>query len=268
MRADLAIDQFEAPPSISDLLAEAGSKLGEHVAVFAGGCFSIKVQLGDLSCEQRAALGIERGDIALGVLDLARNAEKLGSSAFAGDRTVDLAMIVKQTLQGFDVATTVGLIGASHQQSEVLLFRVIARKVGVNALGHIAEESLEARRWVELFGFMGFAECGVMGLLRALAGLLSSAPGGVGVVKIDFALSNARFQIVDLGVEDSDLAEITTFEGLELGADLGKLGFALGERRANGGKLLALVEEGLVVRGLLENDLGWHVASRKGEVLV
>jgi hypothetical protein len=37
-----------------------------------------------------------------------------------------------------------------------------------------------------------------------------------------------------------------------LGAELGKLRFAFREPRANGGKLLALVEEVEIVRGLLE----------------
>ena len=266
MRADLAIDQLEAAPSLGDLLTEAGSELGEQVAMFPSGCFSVEVQLGDLSCKHCAALGIKRSNIALGVLYLARDAKKLGSSPFAGDGSINLAMIVKQTLQGFGVAATVGLIGAGHQQSEVLLFRVIAREVGVDALGNIAEEGLEARRWVELFSFMGIAECGIMGLLRALARLLSSAPGRVRVVEGDFALGDARFQIVEFGIKDTDLAKITTFEGLQLSADLGKLGLALGERRANSGKLLALVEEGLVVRSLLENDFCWHAASREGKL--
>src|SRR5271156_4595416 len=97
-----------------------------------------------------------------------------------------------------------------------------------------------------------------MGLLRALAGLLGAAAGGVGVVEVDLALGDARFEVVERGVEDADLAEGTAFEALELGADLGKLGLALGERDADGSKLLALVEESGGVRGLLEDDFGWH----------
>ena len=145
------------------------------------------------------------------------------------------------------------------------MLSVVARKVGVDALGDVAEESLEAGRWVELFGFAGLAECGIMGLLRTLAGFLGSTAGGVGVVEVDFALGDARFEVVEFGVEDADLAKVTAFEGLELGADLGKLRFALGERSANGDKLLALVEEGCVVRGLLEDDFGWHTAFREGK---
>jgi hypothetical protein len=265
MSADLAVDKLEAEPSIGDLLAEAGNEFGEKVAVFAGSCFGVEVQLGDLSSEQRVPLGIERGDIALGVLYLARDAEKLGGGAFAGDGGVDFAVIVKQTLQGFGVATAVRLIGASHQQGEVLLLGVVAREVGVDALGDIAEECLEAGRWVELFGFAGIAKCGIVGFLRALTGFFGSAPGGVGVVEIDFALGDARFKVVEFGVEDADLAEVSTFEGLELRSDLGKLGFALGEHRTDAGKLLAFVEEDGVVRGLLENDFGWHAASREGK---
>jgi hypothetical protein len=145
----------------------------------------------------------------------------------------------------------------------VFLLSVVAREVGMDALGDLAKKSLEAGRWVKLFGFAGIAECNIMGLLRLLAGFLGSAAGGVGVVEVDFALGDARFDVVKLSVENADLAEITAFEGLELGADLGKLRFTLGEFAANGGKVLALVEESDVVRGWLEDDCGWHAASRK-----
>ncbi|WP_433983956.1 hypothetical protein RBB78_00665 [Tunturiibacter empetritectus] len=148
----------------------------------------------------------------------------------------------------------------------MFLLRVVAREVGMDALGDVAEESLKAGRWVELFGFTSITECGIVGLLRALAGLLGSATGGVGVVEIDLALGDARFEVVEFGVENADLAEVTTFKGLELGSDLSKLGFALGKHRADSSKLLALVEERGVVRSLLEDDFGWHTASRKGKL--
>jgi hypothetical protein len=115
MGADLAVDELEAAPSIGDLLAEAGGELGEEVAVFTDGGFGIEVQLGDLAGEQGVLLSIEFGDVALGVLDLARDAEKLGGGAFAGDGGVDFAVIVKETLQDLGVAPAVGLIGAGHQ---------------------------------------------------------------------------------------------------------------------------------------------------------
>ena len=70
--------RLEAAPGIGDLLAEARGELGEQVAVFAGGGFGVEVQLSDFAGEQRVPLGIEGGDVALGVLDLARDAEKLG----------------------------------------------------------------------------------------------------------------------------------------------------------------------------------------------
>jgi hypothetical protein len=219
--------------------------------------------LRNLAGEQRVPLGIEGRNVALGMLDLARDAEKLSGGAFPGDGGVDFAVIIKETLQSLRVSATVSLIGACHQQGEVLLLGIVAREVGVDALGDVAEEGLEAGRRVELFGFVGIAKCSVMGLLRALARLFSSAAGGVGVVQVDLTLGDARFELVERGIEDADLAEVTAFESLELGADLGNLRFALGERSANGGQLLALVEEGDGVRGLLENDFGWHAASRK-----
>jgi hypothetical protein len=262
MGANLAVDEPEAALGIGDLLAEAGCELGEEVAMFAGSGFGVELQLADFAAEQRVPLDVEGGDIALGVLDLASDAEKLGSGAFACDGGVDLAVIVKETLQGFGVAPAICLIGAGHQQGEMLLLCIIARKVGMDALGGVAEKGLEAGRWIELFDFTGIAERGIMGLLRALSGFLGVATSGVGVVEIDFALGNTRFEVVKFGVEYADLAEVTAFEDLELGTDLGKLRFALGECGANGGKLLALVEESGGVRGLLEDDFCWHAAYR------
>jgi hypothetical protein len=214
MSADLAVDKLEAVPGIGDLLAEAGSEFGKEIAVFAGSCFGVEVQLGEFPGEQRAPLSVESGYVALGVLNLARDAEKLSSCAFAGDGGVDFAMIIKQTLQGFGVTAAVRLIGASHQQGEVLLLGVIAREVGVDALGDVAEECLEAGRGVELFGLAGLTKCGIVRFLGALAGLLGSATGGVGVVEIDFALGDTRFEVVEFSVEDADLAEVATFEVL------------------------------------------------------
>jgi hypothetical protein len=261
MGTDLAVDECKAVPGIGNLLAETGGKLGKEVAVFAGGGFGVEVQLGDFTGEQRVPLSIQRSDIAFGVLDLARDAEKFGSGVFASNGGVDLTMIIKETLQGFGVATAIGLIGAGHQQREVFLLAIVARKVGMDAFGNVTEEGLQAGRWIELLDFVGIAECSVMGFLRPLTGFIGSVAGGVGVVEIDFALGNACFDVVKLGVENTDLAEVAVFEGLELGAQLSQLRFAIGELGTNASKLLAFVEEGNSVRGLLEDDFGWHAAS-------
>jgi hypothetical protein len=82
---------------------------------------------------------------------MAHDAEKLGGRAFTGYGGVDLAMIVKETLESFGVAAALGPIGAGHQQGEVLLLGVVARDIGVDALGNLAEEGLEAGRWIELW---------------------------------------------------------------------------------------------------------------------
>jgi hypothetical protein len=196
------------------------------------------------------------------MLDLARDAETLGGSAFVANGTDDFKVIVKQTLQRFGVAAAIGVIGASHQQSKVPLLAVVAREVGVDALGNVAEKRLEAGRRVKLFGFVGIAECGIMGFLRTLAGFLSSAASRVGVVEIDFALGDPCFEIVELRVEDSNLAKVAPLKGLELDADFGKLRFALRQRGADDGKLLALLAQAVGVRSSLEDDFAWHMQSR------
>ncbi len=234
--------------------------------MFAGGGFGVEVELGEFAGEERVAFGVEVGDVALGVLDLAGDAEELGGGAFAGDGGVDLAVVVEETLEGFGVAAGVGLVGAGHEEGEVLLLGVVAGEVRVDALGEVAEEGFEAGGWIELFSFVGCAEGFVVGLLGLAAGLFSAEASGVGVVEGDLALGDAGFELVELGVEDADLAEVAAFEGFELGAELGELGLALGEGGADEGELLALVEEGGGVRGWLEDDLGGHTDSRGGSL--
>jgi hypothetical protein len=261
MGLDLAVDQFEPSLRIGDLLAEARRKLSEQIAVFPSGSLGVKMQLSDLPDKHRVTLGIQGSDVALGVPDLPCNAKKLRRRSFTRNESVNLAVIVKQTLQRFGVAPAVRLISTSHQQREVPLLGIVAREVGVDALSNVAEQRLEAGRRVKLFGFAGIPKCSVVRLLRLTASLLGPAACGVGIVEIDLALSDARLQIVKLRVKNTDLAKVTSFEGLELGTKLGKFRFTFSKQRANGSKLLALVEKGNVVRALLENDFGWHAAS-------
>ncbi len=201
-------------------------------------------------------LGIEGGEVAFGMLDLARDPKECG--AVLGEGGVDLAMIVQEALQGFGIAAAVGLVGANHEQGIVLLLGGVDCEVGVDALGDLPKERFEAERWIELLDFLGLTPGAVVGFLRALAGLLRPAAGGVGVVEVDFALSDSRFEIVELRVEDTDLAEVAGFKGFELGAPVAECGCALGEGAANSGKLLTPREESGGVRVLLEDDFVWH----------
>jgi hypothetical protein len=142
MGSDLAVDECKAVLGIGNLLAETGGKLGEQVAVFAGSGFSVDVQLGDFTGEQSVPFSIQSSDIAFGMLNLSRDAEKFGSRVFASYGGVDFTMVIKETLQGFGVATAIGLIGSGHKQREVFLFVIIARKVGMDTFGNVTEEGL------------------------------------------------------------------------------------------------------------------------------
>jgi hypothetical protein len=86
------------------------------------------------------------------------------------------------------------------------------------------------------------SESSIMGFLCPLAGFIGSMPGRVGVIEINFTLGNAGFDVVKLGVENTNLAEIAVFEGLELCAQLSQVGFTFSELRTNASKLLAFVE--------------------------
>ncbi len=254
MRTDLPIDKLEAVPSIGDLLAERRGEFGKEVAMFTRSSFGIQVQMGDIARQQCALFRVERSNVALGMLDLARDTKKLSRRAFACNGGVDLVVIVKQPLQRLGIAAAISLVRASHQQREVLQLGVVACEVRVDALGDVAEQGLEAGRRVKLFGFVGLTECSIVGLLCLPASLFGAAASGVRIIEVDLAFSDARFEIVKLGIENPDLAEITAFECLQLRANLRKLGLTLGKRSANRSKLLALVDERGGVRALLKDN--------------
>ena len=195
------------------------------------------------------------------MLDLAGEALQFGVVACVGEGGVDLEVIVEEALQGFGVAAAVGLVGARHEQGEVLLLGVVAGEVGMDAPGDLPEEGLEAGGWVEFFGGKLFVEGGFVGFLGALAGLLRAASGRVGVVEVDFALGDAGFEVVERDVKKTDLGEVAGFEGFELGAYLGEVRFALGEGGPESGESLPLLEEAGGVWGWLEDDFGWHAVQ-------
>lgn len=261
MRPDLAVNELESAPGLCNLLAKTGGELGEQVAMLACSGLGVNVQLGNLAGEQRAPLCIERCDVAFCVLDLARDAMQLSRGAFSGNRCVDLAMIVEKTLQGLNIAAFICLVGAGHQEGEVLLLGIIACEVGMDALGKVAKESLQARWRVELLWLDGVVKSRVMALLRAASCLGGPLAGSIGFIEIQFALNNTRLQVIELGVEHAYLAEVAAFKCLELGAELRKLSFTLGQEAANGDKQLALFKESCVVRSLLKNDFSRHAAS-------
>ena len=97
-----------------------------------------------------------------------------------------------------------------------------------------------------------------VGFLRALAGFLCTAAGGVRVVEFDFTLGDACCNFVQLRIKNADALEIADFKCLQLGAKLRDVGFAVGKGGADGGKALTLFGE---MRGVgigLEDDFGWH----------
>ena len=65
---------------------------------------------------------------------------------------------------------------------------------------------------------------------------------------------DAVFPLVELDVEDADLADVAALEAVELGAKVVEVGFAGGERGAEGGELSAAAEEFGVFRFGLAGD--------------
>ena len=262
MGFDLAVDFLEPKLSFGYLFAEVGGQLGEEVAAFEFGGGGVEVELGDFAGEEGGSLAFEGDDVAEGVFDLAADAEVLGGEAFLGDGG-NLLVVVEDALEGVDVAAGVGIVGAGHESGEVGLFGGVTGEVGVDALGDVAEEGLEGGWWIELGSLVGFAKGGFVGFGGALTGFCGALAGGFGVVEVYFTFGDAGFEVVEIGVEDADLAEVTAFEGFELGAEVSELELALGEGDAEAGELFALDEELGLFGCSFEGDLGWHGGFRR-----
>jgi hypothetical protein len=67
---------------------------------------------------------------------------------------------------------------------------------------------------------------------------------------------DAVFPFVELDVEDADLADVTAFEAVQLGAQVVEVSFAAGERAAEDGELGAEAKELGVFRSGLAGDRG------------
>src|SRR5580698_234765 len=85
MRPDLAVDQLEPPPRILNLLAQTRSELRHKVAVLPRSSFGIEMQLINLAVNEHMPFHIERSNIALRMLHLPRDAEKLSTSTLPSD---------------------------------------------------------------------------------------------------------------------------------------------------------------------------------------
>ncbi len=222
------------------------------------GSVGVELQLCDLAGEYVAVLEIQGSDVSAGMMDLARDPDKLCCCTFAIDGAADFVVVVEKTLQRVGIAAAVGSVGPGHQPGEVLLLGGVLGEVRVDALGDIAEEALEAWRRIELLGFMRFAVCGFVSFCGSLAGFLGTLPRRVGVVEIHLALGDAGFEVVEIGVQDADLPQIAAFEALQLDAQMRQLGFAIGKRRPDSGQLLASVKKLSFSRRLLQDDFAWH----------
>ena len=167
-------------------------------------------------------------------------------------------MIVEHAQQHVCIASAVRLVGTRHQQGEVAGLGIVAREVGMDALGDITKQRLQAGRRIELLRLLRRAMCGIMRLPRTLAALLSPLPRRVGVVQVHLTLGDARVQLVQLRIQHADLPQIAALKDLELRTQLRQLRLTLGQCCAYGRKLLALVAERGLGQVRLQGDLDGH----------
>jgi hypothetical protein len=252
-----AIHKLKAVLGVGNLLANFARKLRQQVAMFAGSSFGVFIELTDFTVEECVLLGFKLGDIAVRVAYLAVHPGQLCLSVFACNYRVNLTVIVEQLLQHFRVAAGIGLVGPRHQQSEVLLLRFVAREIGMNAFCELAKKRFQVRRRIDDFGLAIFAKGGFMRFMGACARLFRSLAGPVGVVKSGFALGNARFQVIEFGVQLADLTEVTALKRSEQSAELCQFRLPLSKERACCRQLPAPFMQA-VVRGGVDRESVWE----------
>jgi hypothetical protein len=148
-----------------------------------------------------------------------------------------------------------GVVGLGHEVGAAALVVGVGGEVGVEALGDFAEEGAEVGscrlyvvgcRWgvVEGGSFKGFAD---LGFAEEAFGVVDGLGG-------NFELGDAGVPVVELDVEDADLADVAGLEAVELGAEGGEGGLAVSEGAAEGGEFGASVGELGVFRGGAAED--------------
>jgi len=140
----------------------------------------------------------------------------------------------------------------------VLLFSFVACEIGMDAFCEFAKKCLQGRRRVNDFRLAVFGERSFMRLICACARFLCTLASAIGAVKVCFALGNARFQVIEFGVELADLAEVTALERSEQRAELCQFRLALGKEGARRRQLPAPFMQAVVCGGL-ENEFGWDL---------
>jgi hypothetical protein len=122
-----------------------------------------------------------------------------------------------------------------------------AGTVGVDALGDGTEEGFEVQHAALGFGLPGF---GFDGRVEVGFGEFGLEWGRV------VELGDAVFPLVELKVEDADLADVAAFEAVHLGAEMVEFGFADGQRGAEGCEFGATPKELGFFRFRLARDRG------------
>jgi hypothetical protein len=142
------------------------------------------------------------------------------------------------------------VVGLGHEVVAAALVVGIGGEVGVEAFGDFAEEGAE----VEADGFGSWFGGGDVLEGFAKVGFAEEALGVVDGFGGDFELGDAGLPFVELDVEDADLADVAGLKAVELGAEGGEGGLAVGEGAAEGGEFGAAVGELGVFRGGAAED--------------
>ena len=208
-----------------------------------GGEFGAVAEVGHLGGGEGLELGVDGRDVLFGLGDFFGEALAVGGGGVVVAGVGRGVVAVEHALQEVGVGAEEGGVGLGHQVGAVELVVGVAGAVGMDALGDLAEEGFEVEgEWVGC-GVLGWRGFGRDGLRRGW------------VVE----LGDAVFPVVELDVEDADLADVAAFEAVELGAEVVEGGFAGGEGFAEGGELGAEAEE------LGSSGRGWRaIAARRG----
>jgi hypothetical protein len=244
LAADAAEFELVAAHGDADAAFDSGGELGEEVSALDRGSGGAIAEVGHLGAGEGFDFSVEDEEILLGLGDLFREAGELRGGGLVVAGVGGGVVAVEHALEEVAVVAVEGGVGLGHEVVAVELVVGTAGAVWVDALGYLAEEGLE----VECCGIRFVGWCWFRtGFWFEGLGLR------LGWI-VEFG--DAVFPLVELDVEDADLADVAALETVELGAEVVEIGFAGGQFGAEVGELSAAAEELGVFRSGAAGDRG------------
>src|SRR5215472_7336843 len=205
---------FEAALRCRDLLVYFRHHLLEYVWSALFGLIEAQLELMEIGAQHFLHFGLDFGEAAASLADAANHANEFGARAFPGNGLGAVLVFGEDFQEPLLISTLVGTIGLSHQILPFDAIIAVRRKIGMNALCHIAKQALHLGRGSKRARRLGrfFSRDGLR-LVGASASLAGSMLGPF-VFRMGEreTLGDAGPQFVQFGIARTDEVKILPLE--------------------------------------------------------